>query len=217
MIYLISDPHGGESRAGLEQYLSVYQPGDLLIVLGDVGLRFEDTPSNRLFTSFFESLEADVAFLDGNHENHPYLSSFPVEGWQGGQVHRLSEHVVHLMRGNVYTIQGRSFFVMGGCKSSPKWKERGLWYPGEEPDEAELTLAIEHLKARQNTVDYILTHKYSAQEAEHAPVDSLEGLMRYIDQSVRFRHWYSGHWHQTQMLDDKHTVVYDRLIALREE
>ena len=216
MIYLVSDLHGGESLSGLREYLSACRPDDLLIVLGDVGLCFEDTPENRRFTDFFLSLEVNVAFLDGNHENHPYLNSFPVERWQGGLVHRLSEHVVHLMRGNVYTIRGKTLFVMGGCKSSPKWKQMGLWYPGEEPSEAELALAHESLRFHQNKVDYILTHKYSPEEAKEAPDESLEGLMRVIDQSVRFRHWYSGHWHQERVLDDKHTVVYDRLVSLED-
>ncbi len=218
MLYLLSDLHGGERLAGLEEYLSHRREGDWLIVLGDTELAFRDTEANRRFTRWFLSLDVPIALVDGNHENFAYLNAFPQETWCGGRVHRLSNTVVHLQRGNVYTIGGHTFFVMGGCKSSPIWKEQGLWYEGEEPSEAELALAYAALEERENRVDYVLTHKYEAIPGEAAyPPLSLEGLTRYIDERVEFRHWYSGHRHWAGRLDERHTVVYDQLLAIEEE
>ena len=213
MIYLISDLHG-EACNGLIQYLSVYKKGDLLIILGDVGLKFENDEKNRKFTEDFLSIDKPIAFVEGNHENHPYLNSFPEEVWNGGTVNRLSENIVRLKRGNIFTIENKSFFVMGGCKSSPKWKQMGLWFDGEEPSAEELTLAYENLRKRENRVDYVLTHKYHPDMHSDDPL-TLEGLKEYIDSNVDFGHWYSGHWHRTGTFDDRHSIVYDVPLALK--
>lgn len=55
-----------------------------------------------------------MLFIDGNYENFDKLSRFPVETWCGGKVHKIRETVIHLMRGEVYCIEGNTVFVMGG-------------------------------------------------------------------------------------------------------
>lgn len=217
MIYLISDPHGGENTRGIERYLEVCTDSDLLIILGDLGLKFQDNEENRRFTKWFLSIDKPIAVVDGNHENYAFINSFPNDTWCGGNVHRLSDTIVHLKRGNIYCINGKTFFVMGGCKSSAKWKEMGLWYEGEEPTEAELSLAYMNLSKYNNTVDYVLTHKYADYKEQgyaNYPPLTLEGLTMHIDSNIKFKHWYSGHWHNTKIIDDCHTVVYDEPIAI---
>lgn len=215
MIYLISDPHGGENARGIEWYLEVGTNSDLLIILGDLGLQFTNTKENQEFTRWFLSIDKPIAVVDGNHENYSFLHSFPDDTWCGGSVHRLSDHIVHLKRGNIYSINGQTFLVMGGCKSSEKWKEMGLWYDGEEPTEAELSLAYKNLSQHNHTVDYVLTHKYDNYQEQEATVPlTLEGLTLYIDSNVTFKHWYSGHWHYTKKIDNCHTVVYDEPIVI---
>ena len=213
MIYFISDLHGGEATEGLDRYLSLRRDGDLLIILGDVGLQFENTEENRAFTESFLSLDFPIAFVEGNHENHAYLNAFPEEEWCGGRVNRLSPYIVRLQRGNIFTLEGKTFFVMGGCKSSAKWKARGLWFEGEEPNERELSLGYENLRRFDNRVDYILTHKYAPDMKSDDPL-TLDGLKDYIDNNVTFPHWYAGHWHSEFAYDDRHTVVYDNPVLL---
>lgn len=217
MIYLISDPHGGESMEGFLRYLEISTDSDLLIILGDLGVCFEDTEENRHFTEWFLSLDKKIAVVEGNHENHGFINSFPSDTWCGGEVHRLSDTIVHLKRGNIYDIEGKTFFVMGGCKSSAKWKEMGLWFDGEEPTEEELSLAYSNLSKYNNRVDYVLTHKYvnyKEVEKDKYPTLSLEGLTKYIDENVTFGHWYSGHWHICKAVDELHTFVYDEPIQV---
>ena len=216
MIYLIADPHGGESMAGLEAFLRQAEKEDLLIILGDLGLQFENTKENKAFTEWFLSLDYQIALVEGNHENHPFLNRFPEEMWCGGRVNRLTEKIVRLQRGNLFVIENKTFFVMGGCKSSEKWKEMGLWYPGEEPNAEELRLGYETLAACHHRVDYILTHKYDVEQLKELAEDplSLLGLQRYLDRNVSFAHWYSGHWHRAFSVDEKHTVVYDNPVRI---
>lgn len=211
MIYFASDMHA-ENRRALEEYERIATEGDLLIILGDLGIGFQDTEENRAFDGYFLSLRANIAFIDGNHENHPLINSYPRERWCGGEVHRLSPNIVHLMRGNVYDIVGESFFVMGGCKSSPKWKEMGLWYEGEEPSEEEISLAYQRLRERGGSVDYVLTHKYEDGDLSSASPTSLDGLIHYLKTEVSYKAWISGHWHEYIEFDNKCLCVYDELI-----
>ena len=45
-------------------------------------------------------------FIDGNHENYDRLSAYPVTEWRGGKVHRIADNILHLMRGQVFEIDG---------------------------------------------------------------------------------------------------------------
>ena len=211
MIYFMSDFHGSIKFSGLKKYIDTAKDDDLLILLGDIGLHFEDSEDNRIFDEQFLSIKKNIAFIDGNHENFKFINSFPNEEWNGGIVHRLTPNIVHLKRGNVYTINEKTFFVFGGCKSSPKWKELGLWYPGEEPNEDELRLAHDNLKKYNYNVDYILTHKYEQTPIRGTVCEKLRELTNYIEDNVKYKKWYSGHWHNDSIYDEKHTVVYDYL------
>lgn len=212
MIYFLSDLHGEPSEALIE-YVNVARQEDTLIILGDVGLDFWNTDENRAFTEWFRGLSCNVAFIDGNHENFDYLNSFPVEDWHGGRVHRISPTAVHLLRGYVFDIEGKTYFTMGGCLSSQKWFERGLRWEEEEPSKGEIARGYENLAAHGNKVDYVLTHKYRIED-ENAARLTFDGLVNFIDREVSFTHWYSGHWHKQKRLDERHTVIGKKIFPL---
>ena len=216
MIYFISDIHEDINFGGLKKYLEIATDDDLLIILGDIGLNFRDTAENQAFTESFLSIKKNIAFIEGNHENFDYLNSFPIETWKGGLVNRLTDTIVRLMRGNVYEIDGFKFFTFGGCKSSAKWKEKGLWHFGEEPTEQECAFAVENLKKHQNSVDYVLTHKYEVEGLGSTRCQLLFDLCRYIDHNVNFKKWLAGHWHKIFNQDEKHLYIYDQLLTIDE-
>ena len=41
----------------------------------------------------------------------------PVSEWNGGKVHFVRPNVIHLMRGQVFTLQGQTYFTFGGASS----------------------------------------------------------------------------------------------------
>ena len=209
MIYLLSDLHqGGEgSMQAFRDYLETAKDEDLLILLGDVCLRLEE--AYREFDEFFLSSTKNIAFIDGNHENFDYLYSFPEEDWNGGKVHRLTDHIVHLKRGHIFTLEGKTFLAFGGCKSSPKWKAQGKWFPQELPSPEEYAQAYASLKDSGNRVDYILTHKYYDDPEDPLLVPEQYQLNRYIDNCVDFKQWYSGHIHKNQIFDARHRMIYN--------
>ncbi len=215
MIYFLSDFHG-EVFPAFKEYIENANENDLLIVLGDVGIEFEDTDENRKFTEYFMSSKKNIAFIDGNHENFGYMNSFPEEEWNGGIVNRLTDTIVHLKRGNAYNIDGKKFFAFGGCKSTSKWKDMGLWFPGEEATDEEIALAYENLKKYDYKFDYILTHKYE-ETPGYAPISfPLQELTKFIDKNVEYKMWYAGHWHRDDIIDEKHVLVYNTLTPIAE-
>ncbi len=64
------------------------------------------------------------------------------------------------MRGQIFDINGLTFFCMGGARSVDK--EHRLtsisWWPQEEPSWAEMDEGLSNLEAHNNTVDFILAH-----------------------------------------------------------
>ena len=64
------------------------------------------------------------------------------------------------MRGEIYTIEGKTFFTFGGGYSidQPLRKENVSWRPQEMPSKQEYENGLTHLEKVNNQVDYILTH-----------------------------------------------------------
>ena len=58
-----------------------------------------------------------TVFVDGNHENFQRLGRFQIDEWNGGKVHRIRPYILHLMWGQVFTIEGETYFVFGGASS----------------------------------------------------------------------------------------------------
>jgi len=213
MVNLISDNHGFE----FAEELLKYQPrekDDLLIILGDTCLRLADTREYNDFSQWLLSRKYNIAIVDGNHENYEYLDSMPEEIWHGGKINRLTDNIVRLRRGELYSIENKSYFVFGGCTSGAKWKAKGFWHSGDVPTDAQLENAYANLKKAGYRVDIILSHKYFCDQCLVHPGEEeyrLFLLNRFIDANVSFEKWYSGHRHEKRDIDGKHTVIFDEL------
>ena len=212
MIWLLSDLHG--SLDGLNEYLKIKKENDYLIILGDVELYFDGTEKNNAYSNYLTSLDCNIAIVDGNHDNFDYLESLPVIDWHGGKAHKITDKIVHLIRGHIFNIENNSFLVMGGCGSTDKWKNTPTWWKREQASDFELEFAYENLKKHGNQVDYILTHKYT-NPAHTYRYDSAEKFAQAIEQKVTYKHWFSGHWHEYLHLDNKHTVIYNKPVPLK--
>ena len=212
-VYLISDIHGDRDFAGLNDYLGMAGENDLLIILGDVFFGFGEGERAREYTEWFSSLDKNIAFIDGNHENYEYIASFPEEEWCGGKVRRISPTIVYLERGEIYDIKGKSVFTFGGCRSSKKWHDEGLAYPGEDPTPSEVAYAKARLAERENKVDFVLTHKHE-RGIDPTVSEALLDLTAHIEENVQFKRWFYGHWHCERDEDERHRIIYKELREL---
>ena len=118
MLYITGDTHGNQLK-WLEQIHPALSPGDGVIVAGDFGYGFWSGPlgSEDAFYDWLAAQPYAVFFIDGNHENFDRLLALPVEPWRGGRIQRIRPNVIHLMRGEVYLIEGRTVFTRRGRRS----------------------------------------------------------------------------------------------------
>ncbi len=98
---------------------------DFMIICGDFGGVWEGGKKDARSLDRLENLPFTTLFVSGNHENFDLLRKYPIEEWNGGKVQRIRPHVIHLMRGQVFDLQGYSFFTMGGARSHDI---DGRWY-----------------------------------------------------------------------------------------
>ena len=123
MIYVTGDTHGQIDFYKLRVFAEEH-PGltkdDYVIIAGDFGGVWNSRTLDEDLAPY-EELSFTVLFVDGNHENFDLLATFPKEVWKGGLVHRIRTNIIHLMRGQVYEIEGKTFFTLGGATSIDKY------------------------------------------------------------------------------------------------
>ena len=104
---------------------------DFVVVCGDFGGIWSGGRKDRYWLRWLERKRFTTLFVDGNHENFDLLDAFPVQRWSGGKVHKVAEGVYHLMRGQVYSVEGRKLFAMGGGASGDReFRTEGVsWWP----------------------------------------------------------------------------------------
>jgi len=225
MIYVTGDTHGADCDfvkilwLAKEKHLT---KDDYVIIVGDFGFIFEwDGPDDmeKWWLRFMQRQPYNILFLDGNHECFPRINACPEEEWHGGKVHRIRKNILHLMRSQVYEIEGKTFFVMGGAQSTDMtYRVEGqTWWPEELPDDGEYKEADAVLEKHHHSVDYILTH-CAPTTIENIVYPSVENrLTRYFDHvaaHTQFKHWYFGHYHLDMDVGDKFSCLYYRVLPI---
>ena len=122
MIFITGDTHGLNDTQKLEKNrtLASLTNTDYLLITGDFGGLWDGDWHDENVLKFYSDQLYTTIFADGNHENFDLLNSLPVEQWNGGKIHRITDKVIHLMRGQVFDIEDRSIFTFGGGASIDK-------------------------------------------------------------------------------------------------
>lgn len=223
MIYVTGDTHGNQNK-WVEQIQPALSAADILMVCGDFGVGFWDGRywPEEMFYDYLSEQEYTVLFIDGNHEDFDKLYKYPVEVWCGGKVHKIRKNVIHLMRGEVYNIEGNTFFVMGGGYSLDKYRriEHISWWSQEMPSEEEYQNALANLEKVKHQVDYILTHTAPSETVYYLNTLRRLGIKKNVQQElelttfldtvqsmVTYQHWYFGHFHVDMELWRNQTAI----------
>ncbi len=193
---------------------------DYLIVLGDFGLFWSKKAiSNKENMERIQNLPYTLLFVDGNHENFDWLEEFPAEEMFGGKVHRCGDNIFHLMRGEIYTIQDKRFFVCGGAASYDReFRQKHVsWWPQENISLAEERNAIQNLDTNAS-VDFILTHTCPTSITQEMfgvpPIYDVTGeFLNKVKERLPETPWYFGHWHEDRDWGRYH-AMYDKIKRL---
>ncbi len=222
MYYLTGDMHGDESRIYDKEWYKL-KKGDTLIVLGDFGFLWDGSEREKKALKFLSTRKFTIAFLDGTHENFDMINSCRVTRWKGGKVHRIGDNLYHLMRGQIFNLDGCRVFTMGGGESEEAdADENKTRWKLAMPTPAEFSEGAEALDEEGLRVDYILTHEPSSliksamllRAGQADRVNKLNGYLTEIDRNCSFRHWYFGSMHEDRIITPKHTCVFNKIIPL---
>lgn len=235
-IWVTGDIHGGMdmhklSRRELKRRGIAIGEGDYLIITGDLGLPFYDSDylSSRgeyqYWMSWFRERPFTVLWVDGNHDNFNFWGIQPVTERYGGsvQIHPAAPNVIHLMRGEVYEIGGRTFFAFGGAASHDKeYRTPGHdWWAAEEASAEEIDNARKRLAKCGHKVDYIITHTPPTEICRRIrgdmPADRTASFLTEVMQNTEYRLWFCGHLHRDMFLNEERLAVLYRSVARIED
>lgn len=208
MIYITGDTHAEFNRFSRKNFDAT--ENDYVIICGDFGGVWDESSYQKYWLDWLGAKPWTTLFVDGNHENYDLLAAYPVSQWHGGKVHYIRPNVIHLMRGQVFIIDGLRFFVMGGASShdissgileldDPNFYEkrrrldraRALyrinhlsWWKEELPSEEEYAEGLKNLAAVDNRVDVVLSHcaPSSIQDILGGGFYQKDALTDYLDQ-----------------------------------
>lgn len=250
MIYVTGDTHGDLRRLSTNSFPEQKNmtKSDYVIILGDFGVVWDekDLKNEQYWLNWLDEKPFTTLFIDGNHENFNRLYQFPEMEWNGGKVHKLSNSVYHLCRGQVFTLNNTTFFTFGGARSHDiqagildrndpdfKRKKKELdkdpwncyrilnesWWELELPTEEEINEAKNNLK-KVSHVDYVLTHCPPHTIFKSLDLTEKENILttflEEVYNTLDFNVWLFGHLHDNRRINDKMILLYEQITELIE-
>lgn len=224
MVFVTGDLHGNIDKSKLNSknfpQQKVMTKDDFVIIAGDFGGIWDESRSENWLLKWLERKSFTTLFIDGNHENFDLLEQYPVSYWNGGKVRKIRPSIFHLMRGQVFQIDGMKLFAFGGADSIDKQfrKEGESWWPQEIPTEEEYEEGISNLKKHGMSVDVVITHTAPQNVVEQLGylrddgkfIDPTTMLLSRFQEVLIFKHWYFGHFHEEKEMG-KYTALYHEI------
>ena len=251
MIYITGDTHGNVTRFSVdnfpEQKEFENQDENFVIICGDFGLVWnykKETNQEKYWLNWLEDKNFTTLFVDGNHEGFSRLYTYPEKNWRGGIVHEIRPHVLHLMRGQVFNIDGCDIFTFGGARShdiqnlldidDPDFEEKRKilrkqklfyrvknisWWEEEMPTKKEMQIGLNNLENNDWKVDYIISHDCAASTLaiySHGEynTDELNSYLEEIKNKCNFKKWFFGHHHEDKQITGKEIMLYEQIVRI---
>jgi Icc-related predicted phosphoesterase len=221
LICVTGDIHGDLSRFK-HKAVKKLKKNDILIVCGDFGFLWEDTPRERKVLKKIGRKRFYTLFAEGCHENYDMLLSYPEEEFCGGRVNVVSGRLMHLIRGSVFDFQGLSFFVFGGgqTKEIEIRRDSNTWYESELPEPEEVKQAVDNLVKRGSEVDYIITHEPPGSvkeflDFEPRQISYMHTFFDAIKNDVGYKTWFFGKFHKNKVIPPKFRCLFDDVEVIK--
>jgi len=244
MIFVTGDCHGNFRKFNAVNFKEQKEMtrNDYVIICGDFGAVWDGSEDENARLDWLNERPFTTLWVDGNHENFDMLKKFPVEEWHGGKVHRIRPNILHLMRGQLFDIDGFKFFTMGGaashdiqdgilnpedpffekkyqrfCRDNLMFRVKGIsWWSEELPSDEEYEEALATLEKANWKVDYVISHCPPSSIAKMLgaglEVNKLTEFFEDISQKLDFRYWFFGHYHE-----DGYIMGMDKYVILYRE
>ena len=235
-IFVTGDTHGLFDFNKLKNFATSQKldRSDYIIIAGDCSVVWSKELLQE-YVSAFEDLGATILFVDGNHENFDMLETYPITTYLGGKVHKVSDNIYHLCRGEIFEIYGKRILALGGGESGDiaKLKEHENWWCQERITKEDRDNTINNLVKYDNKVDLVISHMPPTSilpliveeftccgEAlpwyiEYKVVTKISHeYLQEIADIVSFDKWYFGHIH-IDVDFDKYIGMYERIQEIK--
>lgn len=248
MIYVTGDNHQWTTFNHIERFAegegAHLTKDDYLIICGDFGMLWNYEHTGEYMPAchkddcwvhdeaelydWFNAAPWTTLWVDGNHENFSRLALYPVSEWHGGRVQKISDSIIHLMRGEVFEIDGKTIFTFGGAQSTDRGAIKGeeaaklaqgkWWWSQEIPTTEEFNHGMVNLAKYNDKVDYVITHDcpldtknllYLGMHDAYGNVyaNEVSKMLQGIANIIDYKRWFCGHLH-TDKIIDKVVITY---------
>ncbi len=224
MIYVTGDMHGDHRIFAQKKFKNIKE-GDTLIVCGDFGFIWNGDLKEKKILDKLARKKYNICFVDGTHENFDLLSKYPVTNFAGGKAHKIRDNIFHLMRGQVFEIEGEHIFAMGGGESPDKDLRYGNenWSDAEIPTREEMREGATNLEKYKFKVDYVITHEPAQKiknflrlkDNEPMLVSGLNAYFQELSTSCDYTRWFFGSLHEDKFVSSSQIAVFRNLINVR--
>lgn len=203
IIAFAGDWHGEQSYAYRAMKFAKKQGADILVHVGDFGI-WHPYGYVKTINEYANNLDLPVYFVDGNHEDHPWLLSQPIadDGFRP-----LGDTLFHIPRAHRWEWGGLSFMGLGGATSvDRKRRKPGIeWFPEEAITTGDMYRAVDG-----GHVDVLVTHDCPSgvdipgitdSTSSWIPKDDLQAahahrdLLRVVFDQVTPDYLFHGHYH----------------------
>jgi hypothetical protein len=197
---------------------------DVLIQLGDFGAVWYEKGTNQeqeYWMNWLATRKYTMLVVPGNHENYDVIEDLPECEMFGGKVQYYESEerdgkkgiVYFAIRGEIYIINGKTFWAFGGALSIDKdmlilgkdyWEqETSNWY--------EFNRGMDSLDKVNWKVDYVVTHTcpvnvigsiiHRTVYTEGKFKDPIAEYFKEIENKLEFKEWHFGHFHTDVRVD----------------
>ncbi len=224
MIYATGDMHG-DYRIFSQKSFKALKEGDTLIVCGDFGFIWNGDLKEKKILDKLAKKKYNICFVDGTHENFDLLSKYPVINFAGGKAHKIRDNIMHLMRGQIFEIEGETVFTMGGGENPDIDLKQGNegWSNDEIPSRDEMREGANNLEKHKFKVDYIITHEpaqkiknfLKLKDNEALLVSGLNAYFQELSTSCDYTRWFFGSLHEDKFVSSSQIAVFRNLVNVQ--
>lgn len=220
MIYVTGDTHGDITRFKAKE-LKKLKKNDILIICGDFGFIWDNSKQEQKHLKWLGKQKYTILFVEGCNENYNLLDRYEITEWSGGKVQQIEKNIYHLMRGEIYTIEGKTVFAFGGGDGSDSigLNEEYDSLGREQPVVRETANGLNHLEQFHNQVDIIITHDAPATIKQFMDMDdnNISYIHTYLDavsKVTKFKQWYFGKYHKNKNIPPYYHMLFTDIVPV---
>ena len=221
MVFYTGDIHGDPRNVVKFSERLRLTKEDIIVILGDVGANYYLDERDDYCKAELNRLGPVILCIHGNHEARPSgIPSYVQKSWNGGLVWYEEEfpNLLFAKDGEIYELDSLRHLVIGGAYSVDKYyrlMHGAQWFADEQPSDEIKAYVESQIESKQ--VDIVLSHtcpyKYEPRETflggidQSTVDDSTERWLDVIEEKLKYKAWFCGHWHINKRIDRMHFLL----------